>query len=695
MMSMPSDVAANCQIFLTTALELFRLGAVPVLLGIRDKRPIWKNWQQWALSGELTITEAILHHWHEGHPGHNVGMALGHGWIAIDIDHLEAVEAMILGLVPTGAPAKRARRGYTLIFRDDPADPVRKTRTFLHPVSGDMLVEVLALGRQTVMPPSIHPEGMPYEWLSGGIASLASAPMIGQRHIDAIEAALGAAGLTKMRHQRKGVVEDFQGRRERYSAWLDVKLRDKLAAVRGAMEGGRQQALNDAVLPLACFIRVGLVDETKLRAAMEDACEENGYMRAHGFSRFSRDFDKAVTDGWDMSLPALDTAIGEVDQTAARLMGEAPPVPIMPSGGGGVVELSHLDLISVTDLLKMPVPDRLWTLGDWIPHKQVTLLYGDGGSGKTDLLIQLTVLASMGLSFMGMPMTRRRVLFISAEDEMPELHFRIARTCRALGCDGENIKVTTLVELEDTELVSPDIGGKIKPTALMDRVVSACQGFDMVIMDPVADLFGGNEVDKRQVRGFIQIIRKRIAFEMASTVIIAAHPSETGMKSGKGTSGSVAWSNSVKARLYFEKAGDDVMRLSLAKANRAKAGAEILMKWVNGIFLPATKPSEIKAVEIEGRPRELLIDEIRKRPFTYRLSSQSTDLWVGRMAGPILGIDYQSPDGKKRINRVIDQLIQEGVLKIEHIKGRGPSEQRPVVNVCDVSRDSSTSTSEN
>lgn len=679
MMSMPSDVASNCQIFLPTALELLKLGAVPVLLGIRDKRPIWKNWQQWGLTGELVITEAILRHWHEGQPWHNVGMALGHGWIAIDIDHLQLAEAIVLGLVPPDAPGKRARRGYTLIFRDDPQDPVRKTRTFLHPVSGEMLVEVLALGRQTVMPPSIHPEGMPYEWTTGaGLHSLPSAPMIGQRHVDALEEALGAAGLTKMRHQRKGVVESFEGRKERYAAWLEVKLADKLAAVRGAVEGGRQQALNDAVLPLACFIRVGLLNETDLRGQMEEACEDNGYMRAHGFSRFSRDFDKAVTDGWDMSLPALDTAIGEVDQTAARLMGEAPPVPIMPTGGP--VELSHLTRVSVADLLKTEAPAREWTWPDWIPHKQVTLVYGDGGTGKTTLLLQLAILASMGLGFMGGMLARRRVLFISAEDELAELHYRLAQMCRALGCEGENIEIITLVELEDTELASAGMDGKIKATALMDRVVSACQGFDMVIMDPVADLFGGSDVDKRQVRGFIQMIRRRIAFDLKASVLIAAHPSQEGMKTGKGTSGSVAWSNSVKSRLYFERMTDDVMRLSLAKANRAKAGAEILMKWVNGIFLPADRPSEVKPIEVEGRPRELLIEEVRKRPFVYRQDHRAT-MWIGTVAGPILGIDYTVIEGKRKITKIIDQMIAEGIFKVELVKEARNGQMRPVINI--------------
>jgi AAA domain len=54
--------------------------------------------------------------------------------------------------------------------------------------------------------------------------------------------------------------------------------------------------------------------------------------------------------------------------------------------------------IDATSLEGKPVPDREWLARDLIPAKNVTLLYGDGGTGKSLLALQLGVTSSQGKS---------------------------------------------------------------------------------------------------------------------------------------------------------------------------------------------------------------------------------------------------------------------------------------------------------
>lgn len=50
-----------------------------------------------------------------------------------------------------------------------------------------------------------------------------------------------------------------------------------------------------------------------------------------------------------------------------------------------------------------------------------------------------------------------------------------------------------------------------------------------------------------------------LAIDHQLAVVLIAHPSLTGMSTGSGSSGSTAWSNSVRSRLYLErvKGADD------------------------------------------------------------------------------------------------------------------------------------------
>jgi AAA domain/RepB DNA-primase from phage plasmid len=70
-----------------------------------------------------------------------------------------------------------------------------------------------------------------------------------------------------------------------------------------------------------------------------------------------------------------------------------PPGTPMPEGYSGEYDESDTPLrdrrINAASLEGKPVPEREWLVRDLIPAKNVTLLYGDGGTGKSLLALQL------------------------------------------------------------------------------------------------------------------------------------------------------------------------------------------------------------------------------------------------------------------------------------------------------------------
>ena len=97
-------------------------------------------------------------------------------------------------------------------------------------------------------------------------------------------------------------------------------------------------------------------------------------------------------------------------------------------------------------------------------------------------------------------------------------------------------------------------------------------------------------VDEVQVDDFITELR-RLAIAIQGVVILTKHPSVTGRALGTGESGSVAWNNSVRARLYMHesKAG---LELKGMASNYSRKLESIPLVWERGVF---------RRVEVEAR----------------------------------------------------------------------------------------------
>jgi hypothetical protein len=220
-----------------------------------------------------------------------------------------------------------------------------------------------------------------------------------------------------------------------------------------------------------------------------------------------------------------------------------------------------LPVFDASDLHGRPVPPREWHVDDVLPAYQVGLLYGDGGTGKSLLAAQLATSTVLGRRWLGIDVRQGGVLFLTAEDDRDEVHRRLADIARAEGFSLGNLNgfaVASLADVDAAMAVPASKTNVVTPTKLYQSVERHIQESrpTLVILDTLADIFGGEENHRIQARQFIALLR-RLTIQYRVTILVLAHPSLTGMNSGTGTSGSTAWSNSVRARLYFERAEDN------------------------------------------------------------------------------------------------------------------------------------------
>lgn len=162
----------NAAEFEEIALALIERGFSPLPImpgskspGMRNHDGSWDNmpkWNRWCLEQPTEHTVAAwLRMIRDGET--SIGVALGRGLICIDIDQ-EYLLDPILSILPASPVQKKGRKGISLFFRGD-TEKIR-SRNYRTPAPERIgLVDLLAEGKQTVLPPSIHPDtNEPYYW---------------------------------------------------------------------------------------------------------------------------------------------------------------------------------------------------------------------------------------------------------------------------------------------------------------------------------------------------------------------------------------------------------------------------------------------------------------------------------------------------------------------------------------------------
>ena len=248
-----------------------------------------------------------------------------------------------------------------------------------------------------------------------------------------------------------------------------------------------------------------------------------------------------------------------------------------------------------TDFVGRPVQPRKWLVEDLVPKGTVTLFSGDGGVGKSLLALQMAVAAAVGKPWLGRHVEGSGALFLSAEDDQDELHRRLRDVALAEGIEFAEMDRLTVRSLagEDALLCHPDRSGVLRPSDLFDELDQRI-GEDkpaLVVLDTLADLNPASENDRALVRQFVGLLRG-LAIRHQTAVLLLSHPSLTGLSSGTGTSGSTAWNNSVRSRLYLERVvqdgyepDPDARLLTVKKANYGRIGAEVAVRWTGGVFV--------------------------------------------------------------------------------------------------------------
>jgi RecA-family ATPase len=307
-----------------------------------------------------------------------------------------------------------------------------------------------------------------------------------------------------------------------------------------------------------------------------------------------------------------------------------------------------------------------------IPKRQVTLLYGDGGVGKSLVTLQLGMAMAAGRSWMGQPVASGSVLYWTAEDDEDELQRRLADAAQVDGIEAHQLSRLSLRSLTDCdpELARAD-GSDVVPTALFRELSEAVSVLKptLVVLDTLAEHFAVDEINRSHAVRAVRLLR-RIASANGCAFLVLAHPSLGSLQTGRGASGSTGWSNAVRSRLWLTRIIDkngtepdpDARTLRVMKSNHAAAGTEFNIRFRDGAFVPDIKTPDAIAASAASA-EDVFMRLLREYQREGRRVRETTG--VGYAPTEFVRSGRSEGHSRDDLHGAMQRLFRRGLIRVE------------------------------
>ena len=255
----------------------------------------------------------------------------------------------------------------------------------------------------------------------------------------------------------------------------------------------------------------------------------------------------------------------------------------------------NLPMVKLGDLDQAKLPEPEHIIDRLLPVGVASSLAGHGGAGKSLLSMTIGACIASDRPFMGMAVQSVPVLIYSAEDGAEILRYRLAKISEAEGI--QPAALAKRMHIIDATDIDPALfrEKQIRDSEGLAKLGITTWAFDaladkarevkarLVIIDNASDTFEANENERARVRAFIRALAW-LARQINGAVLLLSHVDKNTAKAGtssEGYSGSTAWHNSVRSRMFLHGDGRN-LTLEHQKANLGEMAEPILMHWHHG-----------------------------------------------------------------------------------------------------------------
>lgn len=354
--------------------------------------------------------------------------------------------------------------------------------------------------------------------------------------------------------------------------------------------------------------------------------------------------------------------------------------------------LSTVAISSPWDEPAEDIPAREWIIRGLLIRRHISILVAPGGSGKSLLSAQWAIALSLGMPWGGWtPVEAEKVMLINAEDDGDEMRRRIHAACKIMGVNPRALTGRLFLADDPRSIVVAKTTKEkiVAATPLADAIVQTIQeqGIGVVVVDPFAETFEGDENSNSEVK-WAAAIWRGVARQCSCSVMLVHHTP----KYAKGMAGDAdaargagALVNSARivstlftmteeeARLFDLKPDEahKYVRFDDAKANltlmtgKARWFEKVSHELPNGdsvgVLKPWKPPGVFDGVSVESI-NEILrtIDAGRdggKYLFNQKAGPDVTPAWAGHIIMEATGCD------RPKAAKFIGEWLQSGLLR--------------------------------
>lgn len=252
--------------------------------------------------------------------------------------------------------------------------------------------------------------------------------------------------------------------------------------------------------------------------------------------------------------------------------------------------LPALKALSIHDVISHPSPAPAFVWDGYLPRGVVSMLAAHGGTGKSTIALMLCVATSLGRPLFGVDTVQCSTLFVSLEDSPSVVRHRLANICQKWDVNPASLdgKLTIVDGTDNPELFTADnraAGVKTRTYFEMNQLVKSGE-VGLVVVDNASDAYGGDEIQRRQVRAFIRSLME-VAKPVNCALLLLAHVDKTTSRASKsenseGYSGSTAWNNSVRSRLFMKRDESGNLTIEHQKSNLGRCNEPLALTWRDG-----------------------------------------------------------------------------------------------------------------
>jgi archaellum biogenesis ATPase FlaH len=337
------------------------------------------------------------------------------------------------------------------------------------------------------------------------------------------------------------------------------------------------------------------------------------------------------------------------------------------------------DLIAREDL-----PDLGFLVDNMIPFGKITGLGGEDGTGKSRLLLQLAVgvCSTAVWAGLGIPVATGAVIFYTVEETARDMRSRLIKLESALGINAslDNLHIIAM-GAEETAVLGAEERGQVKKTKLFGKLAREIGRIKPVLIaiDPLAEVFDGDEIKRNLVKKFVGLLRPLIA-DQRTALVMSYHPSLTGLANRTGSSGSTGWRAAYRGNIWIEKDAEDDptvdtgnRTLHVMKVTEGTPNQKINLRFAEGgVLVREDEPGSSGPVNVMDGVDAIVRGEREFLDFVAERVGQGRPVSPNKKAGNYAPKELVAERGGRdrrgriaTIERTMEALFKAGALKSE------------------------------